>query len=347
MATPTTIDRYITIDDEGYFSFDGIKVDDEAYGRDLLNNIKLVESDRYTTSLKGQDAWVEAFDAPFMAKHVAFKDATTATIDLPYNAKAEFTFDKLSVDEWDRFHGHTTKNIPFVFTRQGQVEFFDLLDSFDDDSITVKGKKFEVQPWLKLGADVGEKMWGDAYQQNDTPWDQNREHPSLPEVLPQLKLIKAKVLVLGSGRGHDAAFLANAGHLVTAVDFSAEAIAGANELYGQVENLTIVKGDAFKLPENWTNRFDLIFEHTCYCAIPTDRRNELVKVWRKLLTPQGRLLGVFFANETQGGPPFGGSEWEVKERLRKNFSFMYWTRWRRSSEKRKGKELVVFAQKTN
>jgi SAM-dependent methyltransferase len=172
-------------------------------------------------------------------------------------------------------------------------------------------------------------------------------HPALPEVLPQLKLSKAKVLVLGAGAGHDAAFLAQAGHLVTAVDISSEAIARAKEQYGKIENLNLLEADAFNLPESWNSRFDLVFEHTCYCAINPERRDELVKAWRKVLMPQGRIFGIFFVNERREGPPFGGSEWEIRQRLRKNFSFLYWTRWRRSPENRKGSELVLFAQKLN
>ena len=348
MVTPITIDRYITIDDEGYFSFDGIKVEDEAYGRDLLSNIRVLERNRLVTSLKGQNSWVEAFDAPFMAKHVAFKDGKTAIIVLPYNTKAEFTFNNLSVDEWDRFHGVTTKGIPFVFTRQGQVEFFELLDSFDDDSITVKGQQYPTEPWIKANPEVTQDgFWTNIYKNEEPGWEMHGVNPALPEILPQLKLSRAKILVLGCGSGHDAAFLAEAGHVVTAVDFSQEAINRATELYGKLENLSLVKADAFKLPDNWTARFDLILEHTCYCAISPDRRNDLVKVWRRVLTPQGRLLGIFFVTDKRDGPAFGGSEWEVRERLRKNFSFMYWTRWRRSVENRKGLELVVFAQKTS
>ncbi|MBX3020208.1 MAG: methyltransferase domain-containing protein [Bdellovibrionales bacterium] len=340
-------DRYLPIDEEGYFVFDGRRVDDEELGRLLLNNIKPADANAYVTSMDGQEAWVEAFDAPLIARHVRFApDGKSGEIDLAYHSQARFDFSTLSVDEWDRFHGFTQSGIPFVFSRGAQVEFFDLLDSFDDDSVTVKGTRFEVPPWLASFPEASTaKFWNDIYQSPEQPWELNGETPVLTYVLPQLKLSKARVLVLGSGAGHDAAYLARQGHAVTAVDMSSDAIQKAKQAYGAIENLKFVQADAFALPQEWNGKFDLVFEHTCYCAITPDRRNELVSAWRRMLHSQGHLLGVFFVMEKRGGPAFGGSEWEVRERLRKNFDFLFWTRWHASIERRKSKELVVYAKK--
>lgn len=339
-------DKYIRIDEEGYFNFDGQKVDDEAYGRELIHNIAVEEKNRFSTTLQGQKAWIEYFDAPLVAKHVRLKDASKGVIDLPYNTQAEFEFKSLSNDEWDRFHGETTDGIPFVLSRQAQYEFFDLLDSFDDDSVTIKGQRYAVEPWLKPFNEANKDgFWSNIYQTETPGWELGGPTAVLKDILPQLKLSKAKVLVLGCGSGHDAAFFADAGHVVTGVDFSSEAIKRATELYGKKENLSFLQADVFKLPEAWTGKFDLVFEHTCYCAVTPERRNELVKVWRRVLAPQGHLLGVFFVMEKREGPPFGGSEWEVRERLKKGFDFLYWTRWRHSVPNRKGREIVVYARK--
>jgi SAM-dependent methyltransferase len=151
-------------------------------------------------------------------------------------------------------------------------------------------------------------------------------------------------LILGCGSGNDAAYFAKQGHTVTAVDFSEEAVAQAKAKYEGVEGLTFLRQDALALPESWNERFDLVFEHTFYCAISPDRRGELVRTWKRMLHGQGHLLGVFFVMEKRFGPPFGGSEWEIRERLKKDFKFLYWTRWHRSLERRKAKELVVYAQ---
>jgi hypothetical protein len=45
------------------------------------------------------------------------------------------------------------------------------------------------------------------------------------------------------------------------------------------------------------------------------------------------------------GPPYGGSEWELRQRLKDSFQFVFWGRWQKSLPKRQGKELFVYAQK--
>lgn len=340
-------DRYLALDEEGYFNFDGRRVDDRELGAKLLDNLSAQEKDRFTTNFDGVPAWVEYFDEPLIAKHVQDADQEHGTIDLPYGTKAKFAYASLSVDEWDRFHGVTENMIPFVFSRQAQYEFFELLDEFDDDSITVNGKRIEVPPWL-IPADTAigkQDFWTNIYQTETPGWELGKETPILGAILPQLKLNKCRVLVLGAGSGHDAAFFARQGHMVTAVDFSPEAIARMKQNYGMMENLKILQSDVFKLPPELDGRFDLVFEHTCYCAISPDRRNDLVKVWKRALTPKGDLLGVFFVNEKRMGPPFGGSEWELRERFKNHFDFLFWTRWRHSIERRRARELVIYARK--
>jgi SAM-dependent methyltransferase len=343
----STTDRYLPIDEEGYFIFDGRRVDDEELGRALLESIEKVEAERYVTSMNGERAWVEAFDEPLIARHVAAEKPGFCTIDLPYRTQMRFALDTLSVDEWDRFHGVTDKQIPFVFSRGAQFEFFDLLDSFDDDSITVGGVEYKTPPWLvPQRAPDTPAFWTGIYKGEEPPgWEQGHESVMLPAVLPQLKLNKCRVLVLGAGSGHDAAYFAKQGHMVTAVDFSEEAVQRMRAKYSELDTLKIVQADVFNLPKEWAGRFDLVFEHTLYCAVAPDRRNELVKIWNRMLVPHGDILAMFFVHEKRTGPPWGGSERELRERLKGSFDFLFWTRWRQSVEARKSKELVVYARK--
>jgi len=334
------------MDEEGYFIIDQQRLEDLETGQALIRNLKLSDTFELMTNWQGQAAIVEAFDSALVARHVQVARDGRATIDLAYQTQAQFNLAQLSVDEWDRFHGLTEQGVPFVFSRQAQMEFFDALDEFDDESITVKGTRYAVPPWLNSHPEGNEsKFWTQIYNTESPGWDLGREAVCLPSILPQLRLSKARVLVLGCGNGHDAAYFAEHGHVVTGVDFSEVAIQKAQQLYGSRDNLRFIQGDAFRLPENWAGQFDVIFEHTLYCAVSPDRRNELVRQWRRLLQPQGHLLGVFFVMEKRLGPPFGGSEWEVRSRLQKDFRALYWTRWRHSLPGRQGKELVVYAQR--
>ena len=92
------------------------------------------------------------------------------------------------------------------------------------------------------------------------------------------------------------------------------------------------------------NSFDIVFEHTFYCAISPDKRTHLVKLWKRVLSETGHLLGIFFVIPKRNGPYFGGSEWELREKLQKDFNFRYWTRLKHSPDWRLGAELMIYTQ---
>jgi SAM-dependent methyltransferase len=338
------MEKFLSIDEEGFISLDGTRVEASEYGQGLLENLERAEKDRFVTHWDGSRVLVEAFDEPLVAHHVE-RTAQGWQLIAPYSYRVAFLLESLVVDDFDRFHGLSEKNIPFVFSRQAQFEFFDLVESFDDDSITDQGKRFAMQPLSVSKESIGEtRFWDEIYQTQKPGWELEEAAKPLASILPQLKLNHSKVLVLGCGSGNDAAYFAQQGHLVTAVDFSSEAIAAAKAKYGQISGLEFIQADIFDLPIK--GPFDLIFEHACYAAILPERRMELINIWRKLLGPGGHLLGIFFIIAKRGGPPFGNSEWDLREKLKKGFRFLYWTRWRYSIETRLGSELVVYAQKT-
>lgn len=191
------------------------------------------------------------------------------------------------------------------------------------------------------------EYWSHVYQTEEPGWELGTHTPILTDVLPQLKIPKSRIICLGAGSANDAAFLARQGHLVTAVDFSHEALDRAKNKYSDVANLWFKQLDVFKIPPEMRGQFDIVFEHTCYCAIRPPRRTELMRQWMTLLAEGGHLLGVFFVREKRDGPPWGGSEWELRQRLQKYFQFIYWTRWKNSISRRQGTELVIYAKKNN
>lgn len=342
------IARYIQIDEEGYFSIDGLRVADAVTGREWLSSLTLDDRRRPLVLIQGEPTFVEAFDAPYVALDVAAPedDAREWSLNLPYGHVERFALSSLTLDEWDRFHGMTTRSVPFVFSRSAQSRFFNLLEAFDDDSITSHGERLEIRPWLNDNSDVSQaSWWSNLYRRDESRWDLHVPSHVLASIVPRLKLQRSRVLVAGAGSGNDAAWFAQQGHIVTAVDFSEEAIARAQSKFGHLKDLSFVHADVFALPEKMNGAFDLVFEHTLYCAILPSRRQELLKVWRKVLCDQGHLLGVFFALEKLSGPPFGGSEWELRRRLDRRFRSLYWTRLRDSRPDRIATELFVYAQK--
>src|SRR5262249_42258418 len=155
--------------------------------------------------------------------------------------------------EWDRFHGRTGAGVPFVLSRAAQAGLFDLVDEFDDESLTFGGRRQVLGPWLEdEPKSVGSDFWTNIYENGEPGWEFGRESVVLPSVLPRLKIPRSRVLVPGCGTGHDAAFFARQGHLVTGVDFSRPALERARVQYGDLKDLRFVQADVFSLPADWT-----------------------------------------------------------------------------------------------
>lgn len=336
--------KHIAIDEEGLPLIGEAPLKDPKKSAEILKNIYLAENGSFATSLDGEIYLIEAFDAPWVAQSVQL-DGETLHVLLPFDVKVSLSAKSLSLDEWDRFHATHESGVTCVFSDKAQGELFDLADSYTDESISLNGKNYELKAWLQGTIPKNaDQFWTERYQQEDTGWELNQAAPALVDMLPRLKLPRSRVLVLGCGSGNDAAYFAQQGHIVTAVDISAEALNRAKSKYSGL-SIQWVQADIFKLPPQFKESFDLIFEHTCFCAINPEDRSKLVQIWTQLLAPNGLLMGVFYVMDKAGGPPFGGSEWEVRKRLQKSFHFLFWGRWKGSVEGRSGKELFVYAKK--
>ncbi len=346
--TPSEPQRFIQIDEDGYFKMDDLRVADAETGRAWLAALNYDPHFSHVwTHMDQHDVLVEAFDAPFVVLTISHDEPRAAwTAQMPYGHSENFKLDSLTLDEWDRFHGRTERGIPFVFSRSAQASFFNLLDDYDDDSIESGARTYKMKPWLSLMDDADQNArWSERYRTGDTPWDLKGPHPSLSRVIATLKLQRSRILVLGCGHGHDAAWFARAGHIVTAIDFSEEAIARAKAEYAGVPDLTFLQADALNLSTKFDQSFDIVFEHTLYCAIDPARRSDLEKSWLRALTDHGHVCGFFFASEKRNGPPFGGSEWELRSRFAKRFRTLYWQRVKDSNASRLGSELFLYLQK--
>lgn len=337
--------KSIALDEEGFFLVDnGIRISDDLVGRHMLEALSVDEFGVVHMDYDGQDILVEAFDKPYVARQVHFQNGIL-NIQLPHQTLSEVEMTSLCVDEWDRFHGMTKKGIPFVLSHAAQAELFSLAEEFTDDSIQLGGKVIQTPNYYVTSEEFNKKpFWSGKYQENTTPWNLDKPHPELSSFMMQLKLNKCRILVPGCGYGHDAALLAEQGHIVTAIDISDEALQKAEELYGHIPTLTFKKEDVLNLNEDYNNCFDIVFEHTFYCAISPENRNDLIKIWKRVLSETGHLLGIFFVVPKRTGPYFGGSEWELREKLKDHFNFLYWTRLKHSPGWRKGAELMVYSQ---
>ena len=340
--------KFLSIDENGQIFFDPeadpIRNPNDIH--EIQQNLYINEQFLLLTEFQDETYIVESFDHPLQIIAVQFKD-NKIYLQSSANNLLEADSTKWSVDAWDRFNGLTKSRAPFVLTDKAQEQLFNLCDSFDDEGFVAEGNYIATPPYYIDTPKIEKsEYWANVYQKEGTPgWDLAAASPILTDMLPRLKLPKSRILVLGCGEGHDAALFAEAGHVVTAVDFSPEGIKRGKEKYQHLSNLHFYQMDIFDIPTDWNHSFDLVVEHTCFCAIRPDQRNEMVRIWRRMLHEQGQLLSIFYVMEKRSGPPFGTTEWEVRKHLEKYFHFLFWSRWRQSVERRQGRELFVLAKK--
>ena len=188
--------------------------------------------------------------------------------------------------------------------------------------------------------------WNVCYENQETPWDKGLPTPVLAETASKHGgMFRGRVLVPGCGLGHDARWLAERGLQVMGADIAPLAIEKAKALdpQGKVDFRIV---DVFAPPEELRGVFDLVWEHTCLCALPPDLRMQYVRGVGTALKPGGIVAGVFFINPEmepgETGPPFG-IEVEALEQLWRDAGFEVVDSWVPVSgyEGRIGRELAM------
>ena len=152
--------------------------------------------------------------------------------------------------------------------------------------------------------------WNSRYEAGDTPWEKGAAAPPLFEYLLTHR-VPGSVLVPGCGYGHDVRLLAKHGAEPLGLDLAPSALVCA-ERFPRVGVESYFLGDLFDLDQSFRERFDTVFEHTCFCAIDPSLREEYVRVIHSTLRRQGMLLAIFYIEiEDPEGPPFPVSDEEL------------------------------------
>ena len=190
---------------------------------------------------------------------------------------------------------------------------------------------------------LDDQYWSERYSQNKTGWDIGYPSTPLKEYIDQVTDLDLNILIPGCGNAYEAEYLLEKGFRnVTLVDISEELV---NKLKKKLsgKHISILHGDFFTL----TGTYDRIFEQTFFCAIdPALRKNYVEKVFQ-LLKPGGKLVGVLFDREFEGGPPFGGSLSEYRDLFENKFKDLKITACYNSIPPRQGTEVFIIATKTS
>jgi SAM-dependent methyltransferase len=152
------------------------------------------------------------------------------------------------------------------------------------------------------------------------PATRNRLTPSFASFLNRTKG-RARVLIPGCGSGYEVRAFHEAGHEVTAIEFSAAAVAHAREVLGSLGDKVIL--DNFFEHDFGACHYVLIYERGFLCSLPPARWPDYAKQMVHLLQPGGRLAGLFLYGDEPEPPPFPLTEKTAAELLGWHFSLTH------------------------
>jgi SAM-dependent methyltransferase len=146
--------------------------------------------------------------------------------------------------------------------------------------------------------------WRNRYQKNEIGWDCGEITTPLKEYIDQLTDKSTCILIPGCGNAYEAEYLwLNGFHNTYVLDFAPEALDLFSRRVPDFPKENLITDDFF----NHQAQYDLIIEQTMFCAINPNQRIKYAQKTSELLHDKGKLVGVLFNRNFEGGPPFGGS----------------------------------------
>lgn len=192
-------------------------------------------------------------------------------------------------------------------------------------------------------AELSVDFWEGRYQDGTTGWDLGQPAPAFVSLLKSDHAPKpGRIAVIGSGRGHDALWFAAQGFEVVGFDFAPSAIATAtaSAQSRHLTNAQFLQRDIFALLPEFAQQFDYVLEHTCFCAIAPELRQQYADIVAGLLRPKGELIALFWAHSRLGGPPFGVSLEELETLFKPRFEIQSLTKVDQSPPNRTNEEYL-------
>ena len=186
-------------------------------------------------------------------------------------------------------------------------------------------------------------FWDSRYINKETGWDIGYASTPLMTFIDGLENTALRILIPGCGRAHEAEYLHKKGfEHVTLVDVSPTALSEFSSRVPQFPKHQLIAADFFE----HHGVYDIILEQTFFCAINPDLRPKYVSHCHDLLTENGRIVGLLFAEEFGNDhPPFGGTKGEYQHLFCERFDIEKMEMCNESIEARQGRELVVSFKK--
>ena len=189
---------------------------------------------------------------------------------------------------------------------------------------------------------MNKAYWSSRYKKQQTGWDIGEASRPLIHLFEKIENKNLKILIPGCGNAYEADYLYYLGFRnVFIMDIALEPL---NEF--RLRNRTfpephILHEDFFK----HQGQYDLIVEQTFFCAISPELRQNYVEKCFELLKDGGRLIGVLFDREFEGGPPFGGNKNEYLRLFKTHFEEVLIQNCYHSIKPRAGSEIIITCYK--
>jgi SAM-dependent methyltransferase len=178
------------------------------------------------------------------------------------------------------------------------------------------------------------EFWDVRFREGKTPWDAGGVPRELAGYLAGASG-GGRVLIPGCGAAYEVAAFHEAGYEAVAIDFSPEAVSAAARLLGPLRQ-AVRLGDFFQFDFGGI-LFDIIYERAFLCSLPRRSRPAYCARVSELLRPGGLLIGFFFYDKNESGPPFGLREGELDDLLKGKFAL--------EAEEKTSSPVPVFAGK--
>ncbi len=187
---------------------------------------------------------------------------------------------------------------------------------------------------------MNESYWTNRYLDNTAAWDIGGISAPLKEYIDTFKIKDARILIPGCGNAYEAEYLLQQGFSsITLIDISPVPVENIRKKLAPFigKQLTVICDDFFSLEQ----QFDLVLEQTFLSALEPSLRKEYAEKMSSVLVAGGKLSGVIFNKEFEGGPPFGGTEMEYRELFSSYFHIKKMELCYNSISPREGNELFI------
>ncbi len=191
---------------------------------------------------------------------------------------------------------------------------------------------------------LDKNYWETRYQLHDTGWDIGTVSTPLKAYIDQLADKNISILIPGCGNAYEAEYLLAKGFTdVTLIDISSSLVEALKKKFTveEQQKIHIRCADFFTLQST----YDLILEQTFFCALDPGLRKAYVDKMYGLLKPGGKLVGVLFDRDFEGGPPFGGGKGEYEKLFAEKFTIKKMEACYNSIGPRNGTELFIILEK--